>query len=101
MFNKQKQKLSRVMEGIPEELYDVLVTSTTDEDILKLEVATVYLRKREVIRNKVMLAQKKGGLPLAPNESLSRVDMKLRLKKKLRELRNSMMLNREDDGNEI
>lgn len=100
-INKQKQKLRRVLEGIPEELHDILVTSITDEDILKLEVATAYLRRREVIRNKVMAAQRKCGLPLEPNASVSRVEMKIRLKKRLKELRNLMTLNRENDESEV
>ena len=82
MFNTQK--LKQVLEGIPKELHDIFITPSTNE--IKLVEAYMHLRQREVIRNKVMEAQRKHGLPLEPNTSMARVVMKIRLKEKNIEL---------------
>ena len=82
MFGKQKFK--QVLEGIPKELQDILVPSSTN--VAQLELAYVLLRRREGVRNKLMKLQRDHGLSFEPNASEARVKMKLRLKKKIMEL---------------
>jgi len=80
-----EQKLKQVLEGIPKELHDIFVPSRTSSDTAKLVEAYAALKRRELRRNKVMQMQREHGLPLEPNSSMARVEMKIRLKRKITE----------------
>ncbi len=90
------RRLENILGNIPKELYDIFGTRNLIK-LCRLEEAYSRLKKRENIRNAVMQLQKKYGLPLAPNESLTRTTIRARLKLKLKEKQKPFNNNNEDN----
>lgn len=91
-------KLKRLLKGVPEELHYIFIKSTSLADVLEFEKACIRLKKQEEMRQEVMKVQKKHGLPLEPNASYSRVQTRLRLKKKIEEVRGISGSNQSQEG---
>jgi len=90
-------KLKRLLKGIPEELHDIFVKSRSSADVLELERAYIRLKKQEETRREVMRLQKKHKLPLEPNASYSRIQVRMLLKKKIEESRKISGSNQSQD----
>lgn len=84
MYTSQS-KIKRLLRNVPEELYDILVPRPYN--IPQLEEAYTNLQRWEKKRGEIIALQKEHDLPFEPNSTMTRVKMKLRLKKRLESLR--------------
>lgn len=69
----------KMLEGLPEQIKDLFVSSTED-DLILFEINTVNFKKKEKERDRVIQLQKQYSLPLRPNQTLREVMIRIKIK---------------------
>ena len=81
-----------MMEGIPEQLWDIFLPETTDE-LAQMETNAAAFKQRAVEREQVIAMQQLCGMPLRPNAELREVRIKAKIQglrhERIRQRRNT------------